>query len=649
MGVEGFIGHYLRVKKFKNVELKYVPTSVGSLYIDSNSLLHEAAQYVYAYGKYDDEKKQSQLSLVDPAVLEAQFLDQIIINFKAVFKTFKPTHFMMISIDGPATIAKIIQQRSRRYKNSIHTNKLVTFKSSAISPGTDLMFAVDAKIKQWLDNSYIYLCPTVIYSNHLVHLEGETKLFNYLKNPEYSFQGAIVFYGLDTDLVFLSLASGISNIYLSRNNENDIINIDAFKIAINSIYLQTTSVIDFMFLSFFIGNDFLPRILAFSDIPTAYDTIETWYKALKSGIVEFGDVDWNIFYQFLNNVANREKSLLQSVATTTTKYENPVFKFSFDVVSNGSGGSIKVFNYSNFRNYYYAHALNPKITNLDQSDLAAFVPTDETITNMCINYLSVMAWNLKFYIKGALGVNVEYCYRYNYAPLLTDLRDVLGLLIEKDSKYTFERYIPLATDRMMNPLQQLLCIIPPTDKLVIPSIAHPYTYFDSPIYDLFPVKFQIDYSGKNEDYQGIALLSPISPDTVFKSVTFSNEVLQKYKPVGDYVYTQNIKSDIYKARKNLYTERKNNSKPVSESLDVNNIGGSERGGYRGRGGSERGSYRGRGRGGSERGSYRGRGRGGSERGAYRGRGGFERGGYRGRGALNNISTNTDTNTFAVTQ
>jgi 5'-3' exonuclease len=659
MGVEGFIGKYLRVHKFKNVELRNLPGRVNNLFIDSNSLLHNSAAETYLYGDWDDAKQRELLKSVDPEVLEAKFIETIIHNLKKTIQTFRASDLLMISIDGPATISKINQQRARRYKGSVNVDDSMIFKPSSISPGTDIMFKIDKRIQEWIRDNYIYLSKTVIYSNHLMPLEGETKIFNYIRENSNTLFGNTVVYGLDTDLVFLSMLCPIKNVFLSRNNENDIINIDAFRAAISAKYLQDSSTVDFVFLSFTIGNDFMPRITAFSEINAAYEQIEIWYKALRSGIIEAGVVNWNNFSAFLRNIAAREVRLLQDVANTPTTYRNPIFDVSWDVSTEISGKSsnvVKLFNYERFRNYYYAHALNPKVTDLPKEILNSFVPTTEVITDMCKSYFSTMVWNINFYVNGVDNLNIEHYYTYNYAPLLSDLRDYAliisdGLKNNIDPNSFLSRTTKLRSDRIMNPLQQLLCIIPPSNFDVLPEPCKLYIGYDSPIYDLFPEKFEIDLYGKDKDYQGVSLLPPIDLNTIFSEVIFSSTVLQNYAPFGDLVYIQTEATDRYKERvlsmrnmlQNENKEDENNrgrgrgrgGRGVTRGgFEVSRRGGT-RGGFEGRGG--RGGSRGGGRGGfnftnnsnnvSAESAYnensRGRGRGG---GRGRGRGSGTRGG-----------------------
>lgn len=636
MGVEGFVGHYLRVHKFKNVELRYIPGRVNNLGIDCNSLLHNSAAETYAYGDFEDEKKLAELQLVDPAVLEAQFLERIIHNLKKVVQTFRASDNLLISIDGPATISKILQQRSRRYKGSVNVDSKMLFRTSSISPGTDIMFKIDAAIQNWLLHNYIYLSRNIIYSNHLMPLEGETKLFNYLRDNTYNWTGNTVIYGLDTDLVFLSMLCPLNNVYLSRNNENDIININAFRTAINTRYLQSSSTVDFVWLSYMIGNDFLPRVTAFSDINTAYEQFEIWYKALRSGIVSNGVINWINFSTWLRNMSAVETRLLQGVASTTTTHRNPVLDASWRVSVDG----VQIFDYEQFRRLYYSHALNPKVTKLPPDVLNNFVPNSEWVRDMCRNYLSTMVWNLQFYTRGVDDLNLEYYYAYNYAPLLSDLRDYAAGIADAvrnnvSTSTLLDDVSRGAGPRIMNALQQLLCIIPPNNWDVLPAACRTYTDYGSPIYDIFCTTFEIDMYGKNKDYQGIALLPPLDADTIFNQVQFPADIVRAYTPVGDYVYVQTAATDEYRTHRAVLSSMRNGGEPRG------------RGRGRGRGGtsapvsensssvpvpesSVRGRGRGRGRGGDHvprgrgrSGDYvpRGRGRGGDYVPRGRGRGG----------------------------
>ena len=135
------------------------------------------------------------------------------------------------------------------------------------------MVKLNSKIISWCKKQKI----EVIYSSSNTPSEGEHKLLQFIrdnKKNKYSY----VFYGLDADLLFLALTTGLDNIFLLReathlNNHNptDELNYVWIKKMRESI-LQTlnsrsdgpkfknNAIKDFIFICYLLGNDFLPHL-----------------------------------------------------------------------------------------------------------------------------------------------------------------------------------------------------------------------------------------------------------------------------------------------------------------------------------------------------------------------------------------------------
>ena len=540
MGVPGWI-KFLQAKRYKNVEMSYIPGAVNNMMVDANGVFHTAAQKAYSYGEYEDEKKQEELKALDQATLRTKLLDQIVIEINDLIHNFKPREKQVIAVDGTCSIAKCTQQRQRRFKNIVNRSGDLVFDSSSISVGTDLMFDIDSKIRSWLGKTYIFLTPTIIYSSHLTPNEGETKLFMYLKNME--FTGNTVIVGLDWDLMFLSVLSNQPNLYLSRKNQNDIISIDNFRQALRNELLQESCVQDFCLMSFLIGTDFLPRMIAFSDIMAAYEKMFIAYKAVRAGLTDGSQIIWSNFLRFIKELNKHERELLIGVATAPVKYKNPVMEASFNIIQNPGGKSTTLFDFNVFRGNYYTNIFNPKVKNLSPEDIQGFIPNADKVSDMCINYLTMLQWNFLYYMEGPLAINNGYYYRYGYAPLIFDL---VAIVSKQTEANLLERYVAGENDITFNPLQQLIATIPPASKLVLPEILLPFTYFDSPVYDLFIEKFELDKAGKNQDHEAVALLPPIDAETIANKVIIRSDSLAKYLPVGDYLYQQTENNEFLK-------------------------------------------------------------------------------------------------------
>ena len=87
--------------------------------------------------------------------------------------------------------------------------------SSAISPGTKFMNKLSLKISNKPKNEQKYKYIKSILSDSLDNGEGEYKIFNYITSNNLNENKNNVIYGLDADLIMLSLLKS-NNIYLLR-------------------------------------------------------------------------------------------------------------------------------------------------------------------------------------------------------------------------------------------------------------------------------------------------------------------------------------------------------------------------------------------------------------------------------------------------
>jgi 5'-3' exonuclease len=126
-----------------------------------------------------------------------------------------PDECIYIAFDGVAPVAKLEQQRSRRYKSlyqntitrSIFTDiKTDPWNTTAITPGTAFMQKVNEHIKKKFHNPDVYHVKQIIFSGSDEYGEGEHKIFEHIRQfPEFHKDTNTVIYGLDADLIMLSM------------------------------------------------------------------------------------------------------------------------------------------------------------------------------------------------------------------------------------------------------------------------------------------------------------------------------------------------------------------------------------------------------------------------------------------------------------
>jgi 5'-3' exoribonuclease 1 len=172
-----------------------VTDKVEGLYLDANSIIHVATQYLEFDG-------------LSPVKME-QCCQLVVFLIRTIVNHYKPRGVLYIAVDGVVPMTKIQQQRERRYESAM-TTKSLEYTGSFITPGTLFMQALNEHLIQFVDDkgSLDMHVDVVIYSSYLVPGEGEHKIMDYIRSrslkPE---NGANVIFGNDADLILLALGN----------------------------------------------------------------------------------------------------------------------------------------------------------------------------------------------------------------------------------------------------------------------------------------------------------------------------------------------------------------------------------------------------------------------------------------------------------
>ena len=179
--------------------------NIDNLYLDSNSIIYDCLRAIsdeYKKCKNDIEFE----TLLNIAVCKK--IDEYILHLQPKKKVF-------IAFDGVAPVAKLEQQRNRRYKsnllsqirNSIEEDETVMWNKTAITPGTRFMVNLNLFIQKYYNNQEkLFGIEEFIISGSDECGEGEHKLFQYIRdNSSYHHGTVTVIYGLDADLIMLCI------------------------------------------------------------------------------------------------------------------------------------------------------------------------------------------------------------------------------------------------------------------------------------------------------------------------------------------------------------------------------------------------------------------------------------------------------------
>lgn len=259
--------------------------------IDFNSLMHPVCANIAALNESVNYKKREHWPILYKAILD--YLVQIIQKLNPGLKT------VYIAIDGVVPVAKMLQQRQRRFRSATERyRKNTNWDSCLISPGTFFMRQFESYFTKHQTRLEMECGVKIVISNSREFGEGEHKIMKEIRSlPS---ETPIAIYGLDADLILLgiSVIPSHPNLYLVRENVH--CSIREFKqeeflyVNIKTLWnilqgeIQTMVeqhqchiksqgiepsvftlepqrlIYDFLLLSCYFGNDFLPAIPATS-------------------------------------------------------------------------------------------------------------------------------------------------------------------------------------------------------------------------------------------------------------------------------------------------------------------------------------------------------------------------------------------------
>ena len=303
MGVPTLFKKIIHNKYYKNIHkaVKNGKVDCDYFFMDFNGTV---------YTSYQNISKDIQGFNYSKDKIEELIMEEVIrITRDIVTNVIQPKKMLYIALDGPAPRAKMVQQRSRRFKaimekkfNSglkekykINEDKEEWDRSANISPGTQFMEKLSNRLvlamKQKTFQSHNKNMK-VIFSNSNVPGEGEHKFLGILRSMKTmpsKKDDKIYLYGRDADLIVLAVATHKSNIrivreikeeydhilnemyegytYLELNIDslkdgfyNDIVQKDFMKKKAGLVIKKKDKVKlinDYIFLTFLAGNDFV--------------------------------------------------------------------------------------------------------------------------------------------------------------------------------------------------------------------------------------------------------------------------------------------------------------------------------------------------------------------------------------------------------
>ena len=565
MGVPGFFAwihrNYKKTSLITNINNNKLNNNVTNLFIDTNCLIHPQCFSILNQFK--------NLKNIDR--LEAKMINQVILYLNEIIELVNPMELIYIAIDGVAPMAKIKHQRIRRFKsvrdsemkNDIRRKHNVEeenlWSNACITPGTVFMEKLNKSIINYIlhTKNTVNKKRNVLFSSSNTPGEGEHKVLQYIRNNDV--KGNSVIYGLDADLLFLSLATHNENIHLIRESQElgheadttfggkfNYVSIDILRDCIiqemiyriadegdesmeQIIKLNSKRFInDFIFVCFLLGNDFVPNIVSLS--------LRTQNKKIDNGLdilfEKYGDVfrkinkkkgltfivrdnctiEFDFFKELCAELSLHERDMLTQTAKFKRFYPNippdlsncEIELFKLDNLSFKINDPVKLGVDDKDKERYYKHYYD--IESLEEKKKGK-----ERIEEMCREYLYGLYWINNYYFKDCLDWN--WCFPHHYGLFMSDISEYLSEISDDEFNKIFIK--PLNNNyNSIKPFEQLMLVLPRQLAYLLPPVLKYKMNNDAIIKKHAPYVFDQDMLYKTKLWQAIPKIDMVPLDHI---------------------------------------------------------------------------------------------------------------------------------------
>lgn len=418
---------YKITNEHKNIITSTVP-KCDRLFLDFNGIIHNV---------YNDIKNDVSNN-IETHEFETILITKVIEYMVRICNFVSPKKMLYICIDGVAPFGKIKQQRSRRYLSNWLKSQIkptgYQWDTNTISPGTNFMKELSSRLRSFIQTNQDEQKYEIILSDSDMRGEGEHKIFDYIFFHENKTSIDII-YGLDADLIMLSLICNKSNKYLLREPQHFnprqkqekqflLLNINLLKSKLLTSFESEIDIQSYVFLCFLIGNDFLPCLSYLNIKNNGIDNIIAAYSRIPKGkqIISFNDKDrfeinFKVLCDLFEELNKDEDKNLKNIHDQyfrkkmifhehKTKIENyGVYKKNVSMMN--------IFENSNWRLQYYTKLFDKHQNN------------NSVITDACINYIEGLNWCVEYYFNKTIISNWQY--NFDYSPTILDLYNICNV------------------------------------------------------------------------------------------------------------------------------------------------------------------------------------------------------------------------------
>ena len=477
----GIPGYFARAIRAKPGSVSRAGPPVARLFLDFNSAVHQG---------------------VKPGETADSVINAACATLREIVDRVAPSEMFLVAIDGVAPLAKVNQQRSRRFLS--HKAKGIAgsregFDRNAITPGTEFMRDLAERIGRVCHEISVERRVRSVFSPSTEPGEGEHKIMDFVRrNPS---AGTDCVYGLDADLILLSmvLRAQTGTCPCIVREATAVKGADAGNEAAGYVFLDVDSLIDAVLedapaglaerdkimnhvvASFLVGNDFLPALSCLSIKTGCLEALCRRATEPLCGRAPAYEVDWRALARLVRSVADEEDVCFQRADARYWCMRPPD---TTDPVALWEAHPIVNKDDVNKRIRPGAPGWRPRYYD------ALFQTRD--VARVAADYLQGVQWNLDYYAGkyARPAATPEWLYPHAYGPTALDIFNHLeanaGMGVEvRDALRKLPPY-------EYSPQAALLMVTPPSSVSILSTkLRAMATDINFGVSHMFPVEFEV--------------------------------------------------------------------------------------------------------------------------------------------------------------
>lgn len=506
MGIPKYF--HLITQNYPSVLRTSLPTEgCTDFFFDYNGAIHHVANTVL------EKQKQQTQECADTDEISQSIFQELWSYTNQCVDIVKPKQMIHLCIDGVAPVAKLNQQRKRRYLSMFQKGSDATtlWDRNCISPGTPFMVRLHAFLAAKI-RAYIGLNrPQIYLSTSEDAGEGEHKIFARVHNLP---SDRVVFiHGLDADLIMLSLLTHRPSLYLMReptgpysqmSTDNGFlyVDVDALRKAIleelasryqwpmsndarNDAYCEDAKKIIEMYViaCFLLGNDFLPHLLTISLQNNGHEKILLAVRdCLMAGLNDPMSIPF--LTKLLETLAAGEDAELQQqnhryiTRRAHVSQTDPMDAYPLQHKDPVAHALMHDGFSPQWRKIYYKHMFHTRIHDTG------------TIANACKTYVQGIFWTWRYYTRQPK--DAMWYYPWGYPPTLRDIANFLSGMTAQEEIALLQAFTVPWNQGFLSSTIQLCCIMPKGSAPILPrKVQDLMTKAELGARHLFPSSFSI--------------------------------------------------------------------------------------------------------------------------------------------------------------